>query len=367
MKSIILIICIICISCGKKHKFNAGYKDVPVISSFQGIEADSLFSSVDYVLLETDSSSLLIDINKFYMTDSMIYIQDKKQDVLMKFDKTGKFIAKLDKKGRGRGEYLSLDDFFIKDSKVYVLSSAIKKILIYDEYFDYISDFEIDSYATNIACLRNTMFLFTNFASLEQKNFYVYHLNEGKLLNKFQPFLKKQRGVSYTQSTFWEYNNEMYCFLPFDFSIYKVSEAGMVSIYQLDFDQKNMSPLSFKDFSDEERINYLKRYSNFAELPIQRIDNLFIDDHLFFFTFVKGIFPYCYIENKNKKWSGSIGATKTFPVANNKVLWVNKDKFYTYERTENFLMCKEKGIIFPSDLDDMKIDDNPVLCIYSFK
>ncbi len=366
-EAILFIIFVISLGCAEERRDEAGCLHVPVPAQFQPLQADSLFSAVDYILLETNGNSLLTDIDKLDMTEDRIYILDRRQGVLMQFDRDGKFISKLDRKGRGKGEYPRLDDFFIEDSLVYILSSDIRKILIYDKQFDFIADFTIDSYATNMTCLKDTLFLFTNFSSPELTNFYAYHLREGKVLNRFHPFLEKQKGVGYTQTTFAEYNNEIYGFLPFDFSIYKLSAAGTERIYRLDFGRQNSCPQGFKDFSDEERMDYCKRYSDFSEFPIQSIDNLFIDDHLFFFTFVKGIFPYCYIRKGNKKWVGSFVPAKAFPVANNKVLWVDKNKFCTYEWAETFLRCKEKEEAFPFDCGQWNIDDNPVLCIYRFK
>ena len=134
MKVFYFIICILIFYQCKNTKNIQEYPtlNVTIEGDFQGIPADSLFSSVTYIPLETSKHSLLASTNKVQIHDSTIYILDKKQEIIFAFDSDGKYKNKLDKHGRGRGEYLSLDDFFITDSIIYILVSDQQKISVYN-------------------------------------------------------------------------------------------------------------------------------------------------------------------------------------------------------------------------------------------
>lgn len=119
---------------------------------------------------------------------------------------------KLGKHGRGRGEYLSLDDFFITDSIIYILVSDQQKISVYNSNFEFNFDFPIATHGTSITFSNDSLFIFTNYCSTELKNFYIYNRFTGEYLDKFGDFSQKQLGVAYKQMTFAKYRNSVYCF-----------------------------------------------------------------------------------------------------------------------------------------------------------
>ena len=59
---------------------------------------------------------------------------------------TGRFIGKIDRLGKGHNEYLSIDDFIVRDSLVYVLSAMQYAILVYDVYGHPIKEIELDAF-----------------------------------------------------------------------------------------------------------------------------------------------------------------------------------------------------------------------------
>ena len=75
---------------------------------------------------------------------SVIAVQDKGRILLFQHD--GKFITKIDKLGRGAGEYLSVEDFCVKDSLVYILSRAQRRILVYDWKATFVDKIDLDDW-----------------------------------------------------------------------------------------------------------------------------------------------------------------------------------------------------------------------------
>lgn len=370
MKVFYFIICLVLLyQCrNASHTKDQTTIHITIKGDFQGVSADSLFSSVTYIPLETSKNSLLVSINKIHIQDSTIYILDKKQEIIFAFDFNGKYKRKLDKHGRGVGEYLSLDDFFITDSTIYILASDQQKISVYNLNFEFNFDFPISTHGTSIAFNNDSLFIFTNYCSTELKNFYIYNRFTGENLEKFGDFPKKQLGIAYRQTTFAKYRNSVYCFFPYDYSIYKY-HGRFERIYNINFGKNYMYPENFKNYSDEERTNYIMRYSDPLQQPVGRIDNLFICDNFLFFTFVKGIFPYIYLKKlkHNITHIGGIINSHQFPLINNDFIYIDEDTYMCFCQAETIFSLDKREIQLPKNLRTIKIDDNPVLGVYKLK
>ena len=127
----ITVLCfIICVSCNNKSD-NEYLNIITVDIHQQGRITDFIKSMDGYIFLETNDNSILQDIDKLKIEDGVIYIADR--DVLQMFDsKDGKWLGKIDRQGRGHGEYLGLTDFDVYDSQIYILSRVDNKVVVYD-------------------------------------------------------------------------------------------------------------------------------------------------------------------------------------------------------------------------------------------
>jgi hypothetical protein len=184
------------------------------------LPADSLYSSVTYIPLETTDESLFYGIDKLLIHDDVYYLPDAKQDVILAFNGKGKYLRKLSRKGQGTEEYLSLDDFFIDDSLLYALSSDSRKILIHDLNFNVIKSFATDAHVTNRDFSGDNIFVFTNFCSPYNKNIHVVDKTNGEINNRMVDCLEKQQGVSYGSLPFAKWNDSLYMVFPYDLRIF---------------------------------------------------------------------------------------------------------------------------------------------------
>ena len=75
MKVFYFIICLVLLyQCrNAQHSQDQTSIHITIKGDFQGVSADSLFSSVTYIPLETSKNSLLVSINKIHIQDSTIY------------------------------------------------------------------------------------------------------------------------------------------------------------------------------------------------------------------------------------------------------------------------------------------------------
>jgi len=97
---------------------------------------DNFIKSAEYILL--DQEYLIGKIGRILFFENVIYIHDEMTDRLIAFSRKGKYLFKIDEKGKGPMEYLKLTDFTI--------DKVGKFILIYDSYGHKILSFSIDEH-----------------------------------------------------------------------------------------------------------------------------------------------------------------------------------------------------------------------------
>lgn len=373
MKYIFILLVIIC-GCTQSNldrQIETIYVDLNHQSdSLRNIPADTLFRSAKYIPLETTDSSLLSEISKIKIHNNNYYILDCSLKSLVVFDANGKFIHKLNKVGRGPGEYLSLEDFVVYNDTLYVLSSASQKIIVCDLRFNPIKDIKTEAYSSNLAVNNDKIYVFNNFRSNDLNNFYVINKNSNDIEKRFFNFPAKKRGVSKTMSVFAEYRNALFCILPYDYTIYQIQDSSLLPQLTVDFGEKHMFPPEYKDYTSEEQKNYkIAHYKDWLDMPVGGIDNLYLSDKYLFFSFVNAIFPYIYLKNNatNSPYWGNLQGTVNYPLANNRFGFINDSIYICLNSAENVIGQMERGNKIPEHLHKLKIDDNPILAVFKFK
>jgi len=93
------------------------------------------FMDVEYISLETNDDFLndgfVADIGK-----TIILVKNAREGDIFVYDRTGKAFSKINRKGRGNEEYLSLRDITLDEDndEIYVNDSFGRKIMVYDLY-----------------------------------------------------------------------------------------------------------------------------------------------------------------------------------------------------------------------------------------
>lgn len=343
---------------------------IDLSQSEYNIVADSIFEAAKYIPLETTDNSLISTIDKIIIYDNTFYILDKKQKSIILFNNQGKYINKLNNIGRGPNEYLSLEDFFIDNDTIYIFSSVSQKIIIHNLDFSPIRSFKVPTYGTNISLINDKIYLYTNFRADNLRNFYAINKVSGKIEDCFSPFEEKKKGVSYSKTTFSKYKDKLYCFLPFDYSIYSIQDFSLSKISNLNFGKDKMFPEQFKDYSYEEQKDYkIAHYKDWFDLPINGINNLYWSDKFIFFTFTNAIFPYIYFKSheSGKQIFGNLQNSETFLLANNAFGYINDSCYICINSPEDIHSYLERKYKLPECLQNLKIDDNPVLSVFTLK
>lgn len=109
----------------------------------------SLFSKAGIIVLEDTDESLLGKVDKLEVCDNNLYVLEKGRGLFL-FNKQGKFIKMIGRKGKGPGEYIDPDDISIdrENKKIYVLDSQTQNVLKYSGNGTFESSFKLENKGT---------------------------------------------------------------------------------------------------------------------------------------------------------------------------------------------------------------------------
>ncbi|MGY4383401.1 hypothetical protein ACVWYN_000420 [Pedobacter sp. UYP24] len=97
-------------------------------------QADELIDKTEFVKLETNPNSLLGKIDRVEQIENSFLLYDSKNKLILRFDRSGKFLNPIGKEGHCLECYTKIDYFTINRSKrqVLIMDMAIQKILVFN-------------------------------------------------------------------------------------------------------------------------------------------------------------------------------------------------------------------------------------------
>lgn len=117
------------------------------------MKLSDIAEEIRYVKLETSPESLIGKIDKFIIYKKRIYIMDEMRGgSLYCFDINGKFIFRIEKTGKGPGEYLALHNFTIDtfENQITIVDQLSSKLLRYSLDGEYIDEINANSNSNRI-------------------------------------------------------------------------------------------------------------------------------------------------------------------------------------------------------------------------
>lgn len=108
-------------------------KEYPSVTN-KMLDPNKYFDSVKYVFLEETTESIVPSMSEVFFTDSMIIIPSGGAGTIFFFDQNGNYLHKINKKGRGPGEYLSIRKVMVDEDREQVMVYDIdtRRMLFYD-------------------------------------------------------------------------------------------------------------------------------------------------------------------------------------------------------------------------------------------
>ncbi|MDR0630433.1 MAG: 6-bladed beta-propeller, partial [Holosporales bacterium] len=128
---LIIIIMIVLGGCGERTTYKDNAIDIISINPHEAEEYVNLSELADSIIcikLQPAPSDVMGRVVQIIVRKKYIYALDVSQWMIFIFDKTGKFVSKLNKQGAGPDEYLQLGHLFIDDNEEYIeLIDIIKR------------------------------------------------------------------------------------------------------------------------------------------------------------------------------------------------------------------------------------------------
>jgi hypothetical protein len=349
------------------------------ISNLSDIAAD-----VEYIPLETTENSLISRIYDLRVKGNFIYVRTL--DNIFCFDKSGKYLFKLDKKGRGPEEYEFLTDFDVNKTNTILAVPSRKDLLLYkqtDKGFIFMNRLILSASPSIINFTLNSDNILLQYSNTEGTNPYSRELInlKGETLKSWPNYMKYERQEKITVLS--RYENTSYCFQN---NLY-LKEVGNDTIFRLN---DNNTLEAFLIFNTKD-----KRVT-----PEVRANVRYYAEHMFEYFVLQKIFGserfiyYTYSYNKRtspeiydqlKKIRYSVTETEFFKdditgginfepqYCNNGLFysWVDALKLKTYTSGESFRNARVKDPAKNDALinlsDKLTEFDNPVLIVAKIK
>ncbi len=126
------------------------------------VELSSIADSISYVQLELTEDNLIGEISDVEFVNNTFYILDQLQQVVFIFDRDGKYINKIAKRGQGPEEYVMLSAFDINpfDGSIHILDSYRKRMIVYSKQGAMLKTFSVKDFVRDITVFPNGSYLF---------------------------------------------------------------------------------------------------------------------------------------------------------------------------------------------------------------
>lgn len=349
------------------------------------LSQDSLFSNVDFLLLETTSECLISYIRDVKFKDSLIIVNDNSKRLLV-FNDKGKFCYAVGQRGEGPGDYLEVRDFFIRnDGVIEVLDFT--KIECYSLRGKHLLTKRFDFLGKDIYCNAN------NFIPTSQDGYYFWGgmdrnlpmkkrdknpllLSVNKDMKIIDTYFGIGRGDGGCPVRFSSYDNKIIVNPYFaEYNIFQFDEKGKMSVrYNFDFGKKNMpEPLDLRGLDNVRRREIIASLENYVlDLSAFLETDKWVCQRI---SYKNSIYNILYSKEDKRVY-----VTTATGGDNN----LNEFRFWYMSQTwgDKFVMAIE-GAWFKMEMDrlspeayikynldrfkSVKEDDNPVLVIYTMR
>lgn len=127
------------------------------------IHYSSFVDSISYISLETTDNCLIGKVKDVVIADSFIFVLNNNPSAIYIFDRSGKYLRKIDRKGEGPGEYGFAYQFSYNKHRqsISIYSTRIYKVIEYDLYGNLINEFKINYFISDLYQFDNGDYFFT--------------------------------------------------------------------------------------------------------------------------------------------------------------------------------------------------------------
>jgi len=286
IKNIIAVFCIafILYSC-KDKKLTCEVIKINPFDAKEEINLSEFVDSIKLIRLQTDSNCVMGRIKEIIIKEKYIYALDVSQGIVFVFDKKGKYIAKLDKRGKGPDEYLYIGPIFIPENEEFIKIINFKgketKLQTYSNItFNLLEKSSMPRISANSCKNENGTYYFAtqqieNTFNGKSTNASILAVKNGKIERKIfdKNIITQHTSFSPNNECFTKNDKgELFVSIMYDNTFYELRDMNAKPILNVDFGKFGINnSIGFK--SIEEQQKYLKSANGLATFPVLNVFN----------------------------------------------------------------------------------------------
>lgn len=224
------------------------------------------------------------EASKIKIVDNNIFIIDKSQDIIFRFDQKGKFKNLLFQKGQGDKEYKTMFSVACDNGSIYVQDHD--RIQVYNYEGNYLKSIPHKRQRDEVYVNNGLIYIRKNYTNEHQllildenNNVLAEHLPSREVIRDFII-------PTTNHDIMGKYDNGVYVTNAMDYNIYLIKDTVSI-LAQLDFGVMNLPPDFFEGNSElvEQRFENLRSYKKKRETKaITMINNLLVTNEWITFT-----------------------------------------------------------------------------------
>ena len=209
----------ILMSCATEHSDVRNYE----ISLKSNSPLEEFVESVRAIHLETNPDCLISEIDRIISDEEHLYVLDRRQAVIYVFDKDGRYVSKVERKGRSGNEYVTIADIEVFDGDIYVLDDVSQKMVRYDIYGTALQIIRLNDWYNHFAVEESRILLYSERSNRQMYDIVVID-HDGEVISQYLPF-ERDEGFAFRISPFHRNTDGRYFLtFPYDGRIFSLSE-----------------------------------------------------------------------------------------------------------------------------------------------
>jgi hypothetical protein len=250
--------------------------------------------SIKLIKLQTEGSDIIGVAGQVFIRKEYIYVHDYAQQILFVFDKEGKFVSKLNKRGSGPDEYISMGPIIVGDKEDYIelFDFAARKIFKYSNIsFEFIDTLSIPRLLFNhVRKSENLYYLATqqidNRVNDIKTNAALLLFDGKKVINTLFENTIETGGSGFPtnhESFIKNEKNELFVSIRYDNTFYRLQAGEAYPLFSVSFGKYGLTN-SIGQQALEKQVEYVRTMRDLAAFPVLNIYN---DDIIAFSYYFK--------------------------------------------------------------------------------
>lgn len=329
----LLILMLLLASCHTEGRKEIAVSEKRITVSLENASVLEPIKCLNEMVLDENSEFFPGMIHKMQYVNDTIYVLDiHKSPGLYAYDRNGKFLYAYEKVGQGPEEFMSLADFQLSDTAIWLLDNFGEKILELNKKGNYVSAFPINNLAFSFAILPDgNVYFDTGNAVFTDKSKLLFKRGEELISVMMVPEELENITISPTNTLIGKGSGVLYL-PPMENVVYEYNEGEMVNTYRFDF---GLDWPNKKFLFQNKKMHPLMLLRHIVDSSYIYEMNFLSDGDILLLNFMKDDSFYLFFYNmKTDKHKLYIDTNKEFY----RPLSLSGDKFYVVKETDSFIV-----------------------------